>query len=534
MLQTMADPAHIQSPPPLRRIRWWPGLVLFIVALAGITWVRMQSDWPFQKRNLTTAQIGIVCAIVVIVWWTFFSRAPGRMRLRITYGLAVVGLVLVLLFRVCGVSGDMLPVLEFRWASRELPSVAKTNSVATLQRFTPTSDVGVHASTRSAFPQFLGPDRNGVLPGPRLESIWTAHPPEIVWRRKVGAAWSGFAVIGEVCLTQEQRGEDECVVAYELTTGRQLWLHADKARYRTTIAGEGPRATPTIQSNRVFTCGATGIFNCLDLATGKRIWTRNVVTEFGGKIPQWGLASSPLLVNGLVMVHGGEKTKHSLHAFRADDGQSVWSAGNVNPSYASPTLAFLAGVPQVLAFNDGSISAHDPATGVTLWEKPWGNGNVVCASPVVVAENRVLFSSGYGVGAELLEISHDAEGRVTAQRVWKSIRMKAKFSHLFVRDGCLFGLDDGIFACVDLKDGSQRWKEGRYGHGQGLLVGELYLLMAESGELILLRPTPDVPEELARFRVFNSKTWNPMALSGNILLARNDREAVCLRLKTAP
>ena len=91
-----------------------------------------------------------------------------------------------------------------------------------------------------------------------------------------------------------------------------------------------------------------------------------------------------------------------------------------------------------------------------------------------------------------------------------------------------------MFACVDLKDGSQRWKEGRYGHGQGLLVGELYLLMAESGELVLLRPTPDAPNELARFRVFDSKTWNPMALSGSLLLARNDREAVCLRLKSAP
>ena len=483
--------------------------------------------------SVTTAQIGVVCSILLIVWWTFFSRAPGRLRLRVTYGLVVIGLVLVALFRVRGVSGDMLPILEFRWASRDLPAAIQTNSVVTpmyreqaLQRS--------NASTNFTFPQFLGPDRNGVLSGPRFETNWTAHPPEIIWRQKVGAGWSGLAIIGDVCLTQEQRGEDECVVACELTTGKQLWLHADQARYHTTIAGEGPRATPTIQSNRVFTCGATGILNCFDLATGKRIWTRNVVGESGDKIPQWGLASSPLLVNGLVIVHGGEQAKHSLHAFRADDGQPVWSAGNFNPSYASPSLAILAGVMQVLAFNDGSISGHDPATGATLWEKPWGNGNVVCSSPVVVGENRVIFSSGYGVGTELLEIGNNDKGRLIGQLVWKSIRMKAKFSHLFVRDGCLFGLDDGIFACMDLKDGAQRWKEGRYGHGQGLLVGDLYLLMAESGELVLLRPTPDAPNELARFRVFNSKTWNPMALSGNWLLARNDQEAVCLRLKSAP
>ena len=529
----MAVSTQSQSPPSPRRIRWWPGLALFTIALAGITWVRMQSDWPFQKRNQATAVIGIVCGILLVVWWTFLSHAPSRVRLRVTYGLAVVGLGLAVLFRVRGVSGDMLPILEFRWASRESLPGTQMNSVAasmnreqTLQRF--------NALTNFPFPQFLGPDRNGILPEPRLETNWTAHPPKIVWRQKVGAAWSGFAIVGEVCLTQEQRGEDECVVAYELATGKQLWLHADKARYNTTIAGEGPRATPTIQNNRVFTCGATGILNCLDLATGGRIWTRNVVAKSRGKIPQWGCASSPLLVNGLMIVHGGEQTRSSLHAFRADDGQPVWSGGNRNPGYASPSAAVLAGVPQLLAFNDGSISAHDPATGVTLWEKPWGNGSVVCASPVVVGENRVLFSSGYGVGAELLEIGHNVNGRLTAQLVWKSIRMKAKFAHLFVRDGCLFGLDDGIFACVGLKDGAQRWKEGRYGHGQGLLVGDLYLLMAESGELILLRPTPDAPNELARFRVFNSKTWNPTAMSGNWLLARNDRGAVGLRLKSLP
>ena len=152
----------------------------------------------------------------------------------------------------------------------------------------------------------------------------------------------------------------------------------------------------------------------------------------------------------------------------------------------------------------------------------------------MVASNRVLFSSGYGVGAQLLEFSQGPTGTLSAQLVWKSPRMKAKFAHIFARDGSLYGLDDGILACVNLADGSQRWKEGRYGHGQGLLVGALYLLMAESGEIVLLRPTPEAPNELARLRVFNSKTWNPIALSGDVLLVRNDQEAVCLKLPLAP
>jgi len=383
---------------------------------------------------------------------------------------------------------------------------------------------------RADFPQFLGPNRDGVLAGPPLETNWIAHPPEILWRHSVGAAWSGFSIVGNVCYTQEQRAENDCVVAYELLSGKEIWVHSDPGRYDTVIAGEGPRATPTIVNNHVYACGGMGILNCLDATTGKLIWARDLITESASEIPQWGYACSPLVIEDRVVVHGGEGPMRSLLAFRAGDGDLIWSAGTHGPSYASPSLATLAGVSQVLAFNDGTVSGHDPETGGMLWEKPWGNGNVVCAAPVVVNSNRVLFSSGYGVGSLLFEITNSASHNLEATLVWKSIRMKSKFAHLFTKNECLFGLDDGILACVNLSDGSQRWKEGRYGHGQGLLVGEFYLLMAEAGELVLLRPTPKGPNELARFRVFNAKTWNPIALSGNLLLVRNDREAACLRL----
>ena len=154
------------------------------------------------------------------------------------------------------------------------------------------------------------------------------------------------------------------MVARTLATGHELWRHRDTARYNTTIAGEGPRATPTIVGDRVYTFGATGILNCLDLATGQRIWSCDVVQDSGGTIPQWGATSSPLMVDEQVIVHGGEAGSHSLFAYRAADGQPAWKGG-ASSSYSTPILATLAGVPQVLAFNDGSISGHNPHTGVT-------------------------------------------------------------------------------------------------------------------------------------------------------------------------
>lgn len=526
MLRHVPEINQPAAPKLPRPIRWWPAIVMGALALGTICWVRAHTDWPFQKRNLETAKAVIIATGLLLIWWTFFSRARWRLRLGVLASFFLLVAAVPALFRIRGVSGDLLPIFEFRWAKHELPSSVQTNSVSTFP--------SLNVSTNNVFPQFYGPNRDGVLPDLTLETNWAAHPPVLLWKQKIGAAWSGFAIVGEIGVTQEQRGEDECVVAYEVKTGRQLWLHADRTRYATVIAGEGPRATPTIVSNRVFTCGATGRLNCLGLASGKVIWSRDIVAEAKGRVPGWGCASSPLIVDGMVIVHGGEDTGHALFAFQSEDGKPVWSAGSASPSYASPVLATLGGVRQVLAFNHRQTAGYDAASGATLWERPWGNGNPSCSAPVVISTNRVLFSGGYGVGAELLELAGDGADKMAAKLIWKSPRMKAKFAHLFALNGFLYGLDDGVFACVNLADGAQQWKEGRYGHGQGLLVGGNYLLMAESGELVLLRPTPEAPNELARFSVFGTKTWNPPALAGEYLLVRNDLEAAGLRLQLAP
>ncbi len=462
------------STPTQRGIRWWPALL--IVAVAALV-------------------LGLV------------GLGAATLRIR-------------------GVSGDLLPILEPRWAQSALPS---SESPTNWQE----AATSPTASPHPDFPQFLGPNRTATLTGVALDSDWKSRPPTVLWRQPIGAGWSGFAAVGDRALTQEQRGDQESVTCYELRSGRLLWMHGDAAHYTTTIAGVGPRCTPTVISNRVFTVGATGILNCLDLASGQLIWQRNLADDAGAKMPEWGFAGSPLCLDGLVIVSAGGQPDRSLLAYRAESGELAWAAGSAPVNYSSLFVTELAGVRQILAFNGRRITAHDAVAGTVLWEYPWGIGQPHVAVPVVAGANRVVFSSGYGVGAELLEIRRQTDGALTATRVWQSRRMKAKFANLVARDGFLYGLDDGILACLDLADGSQRWKEGRYGHGQGLLVGEHFLLMAEKGELVLLRPTPEAPNELHRFHVFNSKTWNPIALAGEYLLVRNDLEAACLRIAVA-
>ena len=169
----------MENQPACRPIRWWPGACLTLLGLIAVIWARFQSDWPFQKRNLITYEILIVTAIALLIWWTFLSRAPKRLRLGVTFGLVGVMIVGASLFRLRGMSGDMAPILEFRWAGHESVAVA------------PASVQTNYPATGASFSQFYGPNRDGVLPGPRLATNWTANPPQVLWRKPIGAGWSG-------------------------------------------------------------------------------------------------------------------------------------------------------------------------------------------------------------------------------------------------------------------------------------------------------------------------------------------------------
>ncbi len=523
----MIAPAEV-SP---RRLRLWPAVVVLLGAVVAIAVIRSDAAKTFQQRNLSTLSAAAVTLGVLLLWWLLGSGVRWKTRF---VGLLWILILLgggVAMFRIRGVSGDLVPILEPRWRGWHLAGPGPESASAP----NPPKPAPSAAST-IAFPQYLGPTRDGLLPPPSRawSTNWTARPPEVVWKHPIGAAWSGFVIAEGRAWTQEQDGEQELVTCYDLATGARLWTHRDSARYATTIAGEGPRATPTLNGGRVVTLGATGILNCLDRVTGDIRWSRELQKELNAGMPGWGFASSPLIVDGLVIVIAGGSNDRSVAAFDLETGALKWAGGSHGASYSSASIATLAGVPQVLAFNSSHLTSHNPATGAVLWDHAFGNSQPHVAMPVVLGTNQVLISAGYGMGAELVDVSRQANGGLTNRSVWLSKKLKAKFANVFARGGFAYGLDDGILACLDLRDGSQRWKEGRYGHGQGLVSGEWYLLMAESGELVLLHPTPDGAGELGRFRVFSSKTWNPIAVSGNLVLVRNDLEAALVRLPEIP
>ncbi len=507
---------------PNPRIRWWPAVAILIVTTIAMV---IAHQWPtsaFQMRNIVVSGLGGIGFILFTIWWLAFSRATWRVKgIAVGVFFALAG-AYNLAYRFVGVTGDFLPIVEPRWESNVVPAPPRAVGVADLDK-----------SGRPDFPQYLGPNRNcWITDGAVLARDWAKEPPQELWRQPIGLGWSGFAIAGNRAITMEQRGEMETVTCLDIRTGKEIWAHGDPAKFDSSFGGDGPRSVPTIAEGRVFTYGGTGLLTCRSLETGEKIWQRDLYAEAKGGRPEWGYAGSPLVLDGRVIISAGKSHSKSLWAYDVKDGKVAWRNGSQPGSYSSPAVLTLAGARQIVMFNMIAITAHDATTGAVLWEYPWGIRQPHVAQPVAVGPNQVVFSSGYGVGAELLDIQRDAEGKFTASRVWKTLNFRAKMAAFVQRDGLLYGLDDGILACVDSRDARRVWKEGRYGHGQFLMVGDLMLVTAENGEIVLLAPTPEGANELTRFRVFDHKTWNPPALSGDLLLMRTDKEVACLRLPT--
>ena len=518
-------------PPPRRGVRAWIPITILILATAGIVSIRCSGSTEETFRNMRSVVTGGVAFLLLLVWFLLLSRLRWQTRLG---GLCILVLGVFALGKVVRIdgtySGGAMPRLAWRWTpprGADLTEITTARSVAATPVALPAFDS----------PSYLGADHIGVIKGLNLETNWAAHKPVELWRRKVGLGWSSFAVVGSRAITLEQRGDEELVACYELVTGNVLWSHANQVRFHESMGGDGPRSTPTIAGGQVYSEGATGILDCLDLATGKLIWSRDTLKENNAPNPTWGKSCSPLLVDDLVVVTGGfSDNGPALLAYKRSDGAPVWRAGTGKASYVTPMLVTLAGRRQILAVNAATVTGHDPGDGRILWSYTWMNDHFPkCAEPLVLDGDRVFLSADYGFGCVMLRLSADPGGALAVTELWKARTLKSQLSNMIARDGCIYGLDDGRLACIDAATGAGKWRDERaldqrYGHGQVLLAGDVFLIQSERGPVALVEASPSGLHELTAWPALSSKTWNLPAIAGEYLLVRNDLEAVCYRL----
>lgn len=377
--------------------------------------------------------------------------------------------------------------------------------------------------SRNYWTNYRGLRRDGKYDQP-VSTSWPANGPPVLWKQPVGIGYASFAIADGKAFTIEQRRRQEVVAAYDVATGRELWKQGWDAEF-TDSTGDGPRSTPTWDQGRVYALGATGELKCLDANTGAVIWGRNILSENQASNLQWAQSASPLVVDDKVIVLPGGGGGKSVVAYNKMTGAPVWRALDDRQAYVSPMLVELGGRRQIVVVSSLRVVGLTPENGSLLWSYPWDTDmGINVSQPVVVDRNRFFISSGYGKGAALVELK--ANGNTfTPATIWENTNMKNKFNSSVLHNGYVYGLDEGILVCLDVNTGERKWKEGRFQYGQVILAsGHLIVTNGDTGEVALIKATPDKYTEVARFAALQGRMWNYPAIADGRLLVRNATE----------
>jgi outer membrane protein assembly factor BamB len=560
-----------------KNLRLLPAIIIVILQL--LFWLIIPIIAPGDLTSMMGVFGGLLGGLALTIWWLFFSRAPLTERwlvfalmiavlylvsqfLHESISTAMMGMmfmfysipVMSIAFAVWAVAGTYLSA-EIRQISLILTIILASGIWTLIRtdgmsghatqdfawRWSATAEerllsgigdkvgttpiTGSETEAGAIWPGFRGVNRDGVIHGTQINTNWTASPPAELWRKKIGPGCSSFSVKGDHLFTQEQRGEFEMLSCYSFKTGEPVWRHSDSARFWDAHAGAGPRSTPTLSNDRVYTFGATGILNVLNISDGNVIWSRNPANDHNITIPGWGFASSPLVVGDRVIV----AIEGLVAAFDIATGAPRWSGHNGGASYSSPHLLTIEGVEQVLFLSNEGACSFASADGSVLWKYSWPEACRI-VQPAVTDNGDILVCGGDGNGLRRITVSK-ASGEWKAVEKWHSSQLRPNFNDFVVHKGFAYGYNGFSLVCIDLKDGTRKWKEGRYG-GQILLLADqdLLLVLAENGELALVSAKPDGFTELSRFKAIEGKTWNHPVLAGDTLLLRNTTEMAAYKL----
>jgi outer membrane protein assembly factor BamB len=510
-----------------RRPRWWLPLTVALVAAAALAVVARVPLGDTEEVNRTMVMYAIFSlALVLVLGWLLAVKATRLITL-VALLVVVVGTAAAFAtgFLVVRYWGDMGFTVHLRnaWSARgqgdakDLPAVDADNL------------------TQLDCPEYRGRNRDGAVFGPELARDWSAQPPRQLWQHECGDGHSSYAIVGNVAVTLEQRGDQETVVCYDTDTGKQRWSRGYNAVFNEFLGGKGPRSTPTIAGGDVYALGATGQLHCLDVKTGAVKWRVDVLEN--NENVMWGLSGSPLVHGNLVVVNPGVQkagAAGTLAAYDRATGRHVWSSGSGQAGYSSPMLVKLGGRDQIVLFDGDGVAGYDPADGgKELWRYPWETQqHINVAQPLDLGDDRLFVSSGYGVGCNVLQIRQAGDGWAV-KPLWerKSNALRCKFTSPVLWEGLIYGLDDGVLACVDPATGKRKWRDGRYGHGQVRVTRGTLLVLGETGQLALVEATPEHYNELGRIQALEeSRTWNVPVLVDGRVYVRNDQQMACYDL----
>ena len=378
------------------------------------------------------------------------------------------------------------------------------------------------------WPQWRGPNRDGVSRTARLQKTWPENGPKVVWRRPIGEGFSAISIVNSRAYTMYAIESSEFVASLNGDDGSEVWKCRIGPTYMQTY-GNGPRSTPTVDGDRVYALGSSGDLLALEAASGRTIWHRNLRTEAGSKLPAFGFTASPLVEGNTVLVEAGGANDRALMAFDKMTGEVVWGSGRDPVGYSSPVAVNSQGFRQILFFTSAAVVSISPS-GQPYWRHEWPTEyGQHPATPVFIAPDRVFVSSGYGTGGAVLQIAPTDSG-LSVSEVWFSKEMKNHISTSVYYEGAIYGFDDAIFKCMDAETGAERWKTRGYGKGTLILADGHLIVLGDAGKLAIVEANPDAHVQVASAQVLSDRCWTAPSLAAGRLYLRNMVEIVCLDL----
>lgn len=390
----------------------------------------------------------------------------------------------------------------------------------------------------SDWPQWLGPQRNGVSNEKNMVKQFPESGPKVLWRAPLGKGFSAVSVAAGRLYTMSVDPEGEFAVCLDAATGEVLWRVRTGENFEDKQGGDGPRSTPAIDGSSVYVLGAQGRLFALQAKSGEIIWQKDLGKEFASEVPRWGFSTSPLVDGDLLFVEAGgvdgnfvvdmvidRETAATAVAVDKKTGRTVWSALNDKMSYSSPIAYTVAGQREVAFLNAYALVGLSPADGSVRWRVPWKTQyDVSAATPVFMAPDKIFISSG-GNGAVFRITKNGAE------EVWKNSEMKNHFGTSVYYDGHLYGFDESILKCVDAATGEEKWKARGYAKGTLIVANGQLIVLGEQGNLGLVAATPERFNELANAQVMNARCWTAPSLADGIVYLRDEQEIVAVDLR---
>jgi outer membrane protein assembly factor BamB len=378
------------------------------------------------------------------------------------------------------------------------------------------------------WPQWRGPNRDGISNETGILKSWPETGPKVLWRAQVGTGFSGMAVAGGRLATMFAERGEEFVVCYDAATGKEIWRFKSDAAFPSEF-GDGPRSTPAIAGDRVFTLGANGMLFACNLSDGKVVWQHNLREEYNAAIPQHGISTSPILEGDLILVNAGGANNHAFIAFNKKDGKLAWASHFDNPDYSAPIAVTVGGVRQVVFFTGSSLVSVSPKDGEIFWKYPFPPQAFNAATPVFVPDNKIFISSGAEKGAALLEIT-GVDNKPAVKPIWESKVMRNDFSSSVLVGDHIYGFDRTMLKCINVATQEEKWAQRGYQNGTLIFADGHLIVLGERGKLGLVEANPNEFKEVATAQALRGRCWTVPALSDGRLYLRNQKEMLCLDL----